>query len=148
MSVDITKINIKTCVSIINLAKEDGKRFLNEILSNEEIPLFDRWNYFMKFGSHLLPVDGSIIPYNSVARSWFDEKDRWPQFRGKQVLYEDYFEEDWVDVDQVDPDTGKRPDWLTEELISEIRTDFEQNIPEEVVRDLFAQGFSGFTYDW
>lgn len=142
------KFKLEALSLLVDSNIKSGKEILDATLADESIPLFDRWVYFLKYGEKFYPVKDYIINNKSVIYNWFEEKNRWPDHRGKQVLYADYFEEYWIDADQIDPLTGERPEWLTEELVDEARTFFEQNLPEEVVRDLLSQGFSGFTFDW
>lgn len=129
-------MQIKSSQEILDNAKASVMKNLQEVVWNENIPLFDRWCLFMEYGSQCLPIASDTISSkitNSV-RAMYD-LDRY-----RNYIFSEVFEDYWITEDE----KSNPPDHFD---IKVVEANFNE-LDEITVREIITCEYSGFEYDW
>lgn len=105
---------------------------LLDFLKDEEIDIFTRWCYFMKYCG-VLP----LAEYSRHRETNFHNM--YEMERHRTYKYSSYLEDFWLDLDSQDV--------FDEELVKSIREDFE-TLDKDSVLFILNSGECGFTFDW
>lgn len=136
MSLENLIMQIKSSQETLLNAKEAAARLLNEIMADESIPLWDRWNTFMEFSFECLPVASDVVEARESVADWFNV--HYEISRHQRILYCDYLDDYYI--------TTKRSNQYPE-AIEGTKANFEK-LPEEMVTSLIKSGYAGFVNDW
>lgn len=136
MSLENLIMQIKSSQETLLNAKEAATRLLNEIMADENIPLWDRWNTFMEFSFKCLPIASDVVEARESVADWINE--RYEVNRYQTILYCDRFDEYYMTTHQ----RNQYP-----EAIEGTKANFEK-LPEEMVTSLIKSGYAGFVNDW
>lgn len=112
--------------------KESMISTLEEYVKNEEVDLFVRWCYFMKY-SEVFPLANYSRHRETNFHNLYDME------RHQVYEYRDYLEDSWLDLDSQEA--------LDEELVKNIREEFE-SLDKSSVNFILNSSECGFTYDW
>lgn len=141
MSANVLKnltMQIKSSQEILDNAKASVMHSLKEVVSDENIPLYDRWCLFMEYSPQCLPIESSVISREITdgVRKIYD-LDRY-----RNYIFSEVFEEYWTTEDE----KSNPPD--PEKFDINVPKEAFENLPESLVRKIITCGCSGFEYDW
>ena len=136
MSLQNLIMQIKSSREILTNAKAAAAGLLNEMMKDESIPLWDRWNLFMEYSSQCFDIgsDTSCVKRDVVVYC----RERYGTPRYQTIWFDGRFDEDFLTENQ----RRQYPD-----IIEDCKKSFEE-IPENIVRGIIASGYAGFVNDW
>lgn len=136
MSLENLIMQVKSSQELLINAKTAAADLLKEMMKDESIPLWDRWNLYMEFGRHCLKVDDDICFIPTCVSDYCRESCYTERYQ--TAMFCDKFDETYM--------TKERRN-TAPERIEQVQANFK-TIPEKVVRGVLNTGLAGFVYDW